>query len=1007
MEIVDFASVEGTRDLIVQTLANLSLNSSYMFTLANIFWQNLRNYQHVGDIIVDIIDYSLEQYDVTNLGDEMVRYVSSEQWADASDKLAQKYIGKFLVDLTIKTPKIVTKFMNQLILLLGNESYIIRTTIIEVLGHLIIYNGSIEQSEQTRNQVIEYFHIIEQRFLDSHYIVRGRVLQVCQQICMGRAKFPKQRPRLVDLTIDRLEDKASNVRRNAIKALSVYLETHPFNIDGGELYLPELEDKMQKAATKLQAIIEKAKNELEIAKGDEKNNSDSSVFDEPSPIVEAGPSENETNVALKYKFEMQYYQDATQFVRQLETATKLIVQLLLSTNRQEVIDSIKFIVQTSRYKISGSEKAIKKMLHLVWQPVYANVSVLGNQDNPTMEHRVMQTLYDAFVQLYISPLDNLSGKENVSRVCKNLLSLVNDATLSDLVSLEKILQVLLKTNNISPMVIATFKSLFSKSSKERRGSILILRMLAPASKTVVSDDIDLYLSIGLGKIGLADYYISEQTCQALCSITKFNNNKRLEMSNIMIEKFKNVILTPTNDPNCNKFPAALRALDAIYALGDQPSQLASEIAKSLTKSSIQPLDSEIEVSEDFRLGQLLAIVGHIAIKEIELLEVIEADIKRRKAQEKPTDATTAELMAVEGQGNDDEIGDLISSIKEKQILYGPKSLLKLYTPLIERICTQINENSNDSLSKLTKTWAIVALCKFMCVSFEYCEKNLPLLLSLLKKSPSHIDRANISIALGDLSICFNRLIGENLGYLYDQLTSDTEIQVRRTMLMVLIHLILNGMIKIKSHLGKLAICLEDNDILISQLTKLFFQELSSKNDNVIYNNIPDIISTLSFTSGKEPLEQQKFDKIARYLFRFIKDKQSDNIVEKLCLRFKSVQLPRQAYDLTFCLSLLSYKNDKPVYKLISLMPLYSQYLAESNVYKLFTEIVTKVKHNTSGPNGIIGAVSSTVAAELENKLKIARSKALGNSEDMEIEEDESDSEIQDEENLDEIYSEEE
>jgi hypothetical protein len=63
--------------------------------------------------------------------------------------------------------------------------------------------------------------------------------------------------------------------------------------------------------------------------------------------------------------------------------------------------------------------------------------------------------------------------------------------------------------------------------------------------------------------------------------------------------------------------------------------------------------------------------------------------------------------------------------------------------------------------------------------------------------------------------------------------------------MVLTHLILNGMIKVKGQLGEMAKCLEDKEPRIVDLAKLFFTELSTK-DNAIYNNLPDGASPSPF-----------------------------------------------------------------------------------------------------------------------------------------------------------------
>ncbi len=100
------------------------------------------------------------------------------------------------------------------------------------------------------------------------------------------------------------------------------------------------------------------------------------------------------------------------------------------------------------------------------------------------------------------------------------------------------------------------------------------------------------------------------------------------------------------------------------------------------------------------------------------------------------------------------------------------------------------------------------------------------------------------IALGDVAVSFSNIIDENSNELYKGL-SDKDLVVKKNTLMVLTHLILNGMIKVKGQLGEMAKCLEDEDERIADLAKLFFSELSTK-DNAIYNNLPDGMCDLVF-----------------------------------------------------------------------------------------------------------------------------------------------------------------
>lgn len=55
------------------------------------------------------------------------------------------------------------------------------------------------------------------------------------------------------------------------------------------------------------------------------------------------------------------------------------------------------------------------------------------------------------------------------------------------------------------------------------------------------------------------------------------------------------------------------------------------------------------------------------------------------AASKPADKDNNDLDAVAGNAEDD-IGDLIANIREKELLYGNNSLLAIYGTLVAQIC---------------------------------------------------------------------------------------------------------------------------------------------------------------------------------------------------------------------------------------------------------------------------------------------------------------------------------
>lgn len=270
------------------------------------------------------------------------------------------------------------------------------------------------------------------------------------------------------------------------------------------------------------------------------------------------------------------------------------------------------------------------------------------------------------------------------------------------------------------------------------------------------------------------------------------------------------------------------------------------------------------------LSQLLFVVGHVAIKQTVHLELCEIDFKRRKADKEKT--KTAEASPVKNANVDEQELDLIGGtteddftehmnhIRERELLYGENSLLSNFGPLVMEICSNNTAYPDEDLQAA----ATLCMAKLMCVSSEFCETNLPLLITILERSENAVTRSNVVIALGDMAVCFNHLIDENTDFLYRRL-NDTDASVKRTCLMTLTFLILAGQVKVKGQLGEMAKCLEDSDKRIADLSKMFFTELATK-DNAVYNHFIDMFSLLS---AEKELDEDALKRILKFLASFI------------------------------------------------------------------------------------------------------------------------------------------
>jgi condensin complex subunit 1 len=102
--------------------------------------------------------------------------------------------------------------------------------------------------------------------------------------------------------------------------------------------------------------------------------------------------------------------------------------------------------------------------------------------------------------------------------------------------------------------------------------------------------------------------------------------------------------------------------------------------------------------------------------------------------------------------------------------------------------------------------------------------------------------------------------------------------------MVITHLVLNDMIKVKGQISHIAMALVDFEESIRDLSRLFFMKLSERSNNPLYNLLGDIISNLSNVPQEETttttaavlkksLSSEQFQTIMHFLLSFIqKDK---------------------------------------------------------------------------------------------------------------------------------------
>ncbi|KAJ3344065.1 Condensin complex subunit [Gonapodya sp. JEL0774] len=895
---------------------------------------NLTSYDHLSELMAEFLHTLASNHGHVELADEVLRDIGqmdfnvNEGEGLSARSTVPKSFASFLIRLSTLSPRIVLRQMAMLQNLLDAESYTIRSAFIEVTGTLIEATyGDSEDRKAADTRLAQFWEVVLERTLDSNAFVRAKVMQTIQKMAGVEGEVP-------ELKAISSERRKVPVNDEGPKNESVSNDAEEGNFEHGATV--DETDEVEKDEATRNPEPAPADDEDDNPADDDVDldlDTDVNFFADPSSLDSNDPAVDILSRKIPMlKLTLRWLNDAQRLARQLEHASSTLCVLLASKSKPEVIESMDVFVVMNHFNMDCAAEGIRRMVHLIWSK---------DANNEEGGKTIRDHLLDTYGELYFTS-QAATEKERIENIVGNLIRLTKDATLADLTSLEHLLATIMAKGIIKlhEVVRQLWIALSRQDANQetRRGALVILSMFAKAKPEIISEQMDLLLKIGLGHYAKDDLGLAKYACIGLQQLV---DDKHRAINTIfkLSEHPDKIAASIIKDLASKTFGASTKESNGVVEATniDGTFSPSEELDLSVTKDSMAKYN-DVNSCDSFDLAKVLFVAGHVAIKQIVYLESIESDLKKRKAQEPPrrkSHGAGDEIEQVVGS-TDDEFTDAIALLRERELLYGESSLLAKFGPLLQHIC-QYNKSFDNRTLQIHAT---LALCKFMCVSSEFCESNLQLLFTILEKSDDPTIRGNIIIALGDMAVSFNNLIDDNINYLYNRL-SDTDGAVKKNTLMVLTHLIINGMIKVKGQISEMAKCLEDSDTRIADLARLFFTELAAK-DNAIYNNLPDIISNLSHPANG--VDEDKFKSILKYLLEFIdKERQTENLVDKLCLRFRSAEGERQWRDISFCLSLLSFKSEKSVKKLVDHVSTYSDKLQEDTVFKHFLEIVGKAK----------------------------------------------------------------
>ncbi|XP_066031587.1 condensin complex subunit 1 isoform X2 [Chamaea fasciata] len=727
-------------------------------------------------------------------------------------------------------------------------------------------------------------------------------------------------------------------------------------------------------------------------------NSEDPPGDNSSDKIEEVVQEEQAQTELvKQEMLVQYLQDAYNFSVKITEALNLISKMMYENSVSVVQEAIEFFVTVSKFGVPQALLGVRRMLPLIW----------------SKEPGIKEAVLNAYRQLYLSPSED-SERAKAQALVHSLSLIMVDASLGTIQCLEEIISEFVQKDEIKPAVTQLLWERFTEKSPssplERRAAVMLLGMMARGKPEIIGSNLDILVTMGLSEKACEDYRLPQEVCNVISKLAsnpkpaleKKSAPFRLPQNHMLFGCLSETVSKGFAQPSSHWIPFMESAVTLIYQLAEGPEEICADILHACSQQALEKLqeadeqkadagDSPRRVSDGagslstFLLLHLVSLVGQVALQQVAYLEVsVSAELRRRRmlkeektkkksdtstrkqrARSTGNETTMEEELGLVGATADDTEAELIRSICETELLDG-KHLFSAFVPLVLKICNNPGLYSDSALSAA----AALTLGKLCMVSSGFCDSHLRLLFTMMEKSALPGVRSNLIIAAGDLAIRFPNLVEPWTSHLYARLRDPCP-SVRRTAGLVMTHLILKDMVKVKGQVSEMATLLIDPEEEIMGVAQNFFAELANKG-NAVYNLLPDIISHLS--DPNSGIEEESFHTIMRHLFSYItKDKQTESLVEKLCQRFRTARTERQYRDLSHCLALLPV-SDRGLHKLQDNYECFADKLQDPAVYNCFQTVLARFRRAGVKPE------TKALAEELEQKLSASHNRGLDSTE---------------------------
>ncbi|XP_069703056.1 condensin complex subunit 1 [Periplaneta americana] len=259
------AKLKYMRETIFQVLGVLIKRYSHGLSCSIKIVHMLKLYDHLVSPLAQGVVQLVREFGCRTIVRELVREIGDMDSSDLmQDTSGTKSFAQFLVEVAESVPELIVPAIDTLTVHLDGESPAMRMCVLGIMGEIVLRMLSVENlDEKSRDMRDQFLDNLEDHLHDVNAFVRVKVIQIWQRLCREKSIPLSRQSQVLKLVVGRLQDKSSNVKKNAIHLVTTFLEGNPF---AAKLTLQELQSQLQAEKATLETLKGKSGSEEERRK---------------------------------------------------------------------------------------------------------------------------------------------------------------------------------------------------------------------------------------------------------------------------------------------------------------------------------------------------------------------------------------------------------------------------------------------------------------------------------------------------------------------------------------------------------------------------------------------------------------------------------------------------------------------------------------------------------------------------------------------------------------------